>query len=868
MFLKNRLNQFSNLVQTTFFFMKYFHILFIFTLLLFSCQKHPRIAQKEAKSPSHAGESMRMWAMARTFPDGKFHTENYQIAYDFAQQQAQARGGNNVWESLGPKNVGGRTLCLAFHPTDQNVMFAGTASGGLWKTTTAGEGYTAWQYIETGFPVLGISAIAINPENPNEMYLGTGEVYNVENSMPNVAIRVTRGSYGIGILKSMDGGVTWSKSLDWAYGDLKGVQDLKINPLNSNTIFAATTEGLYRSYNAGASWQIVHNKRMAVDIELHPTDTTRLFVTHGSLDDEDVSGIYRSTNAGNSFSKLTTGLPSDYSGKTMLSICKSEPNTIYASVANNVIQDGLYKSINGGNTWTLKSTQNVATYQGWYSHDISANNENPNDVVWVGIEAFISTDGGAGWSKKSSWSAWTFGQVPVGGPEGPENYCHADIHRIYHHWSDPNKVYYATDGGVFVSFDGGNTFEGRNGSLQCTQFYANFSNSTSNGSLGLGGMQDNATAIYTGDDAWTRVIGADGECTGIDPTNDQIMYGSSQYLNMYRSDDGGINGFNSYIAPPDDGTVCFNGPFEVSFSEPATLYAGGTSLWKSTAYGENWQDVSGGTLENNGILNLAICPTDANLVYFSIAPTNTNNIGIFKTSDGGSTISQMEGLPNRMCMDIAFHPTDPNTVYAVFAGFGSAHVWKTNNGGTNWTAIDNGLPDLPTNTILVDPLAANHLYIGNDLGVWHSANAGISWEYFSSDAPKGLLVMHLSVSPANRKLRVATYGLGVWQTDMADITMVGTQNIKSADGISLKINPNPVVDMAEIMVDLTFKNDLTFKIFDAQGKMVSLGTNALNGRFEVGKTSRTIDLKGLKSGSYTLGLEGKGVLKSVLFVKI
>jgi photosystem II stability/assembly factor-like uncharacterized protein len=843
-------------------------LLFVSIALLFACKNQPHSENEENEhNPSQAGESMRMWAMARTFPDGKFHTENYQIAYDFAQQQAQARGGNAPWESLGPKNVGGRTLCLAFHPTDPNIMFAGTASGGLWKTTTAGEGYTAWQYIETGFPVLGVSAVAINPSNPNEMYIGTGEVYNVENSMPNVAIRVTRGTYGIGILKSVDGGITWSKSLDWAYNELKGVQDIKINPLNSNTIFAATTEGLYRSYNAGASWQIIHNKRMAVDIELHPTDTTRLFVTHGSLDDEDVSGIYRSTNAGNSFSKMTAGLPATYSGKALLSVCTSSPNIIFASVGNNFSQEGMYVSNNDGTTWTLKSNENVATYQGWYSHDVAVNPNNPNYVVWVGIEAFKSVDGGNSWSKKSNWWAWTFGQVPVGGPEGPSDYCHADIHRIYHHPLDPGKVYYATDGGVFVSFDGGDTFEGRNGSLQCTQFYANLSNSTTDGNLCLGGMQDNATAIYTGDDAWTRVIGGDGECTGIDPTNDQRMYGSSQYLRMYRSDVGGTDDFNNYIAPPDQGTVCFNGPFEVSNTNPQTIYAGGTSLWKSIDYGDSWNDVTGGTFEGNGILNLEICPTNDNIVYFSTAPIASDNIGVFKTIDGGSTVTQMEGLPNRMCMDIDFHPTNPNVVYAVFGGFGAAHVWKTTNGGETWAAIDNGLPDLPTNTILVDPLDAKHLYIGNDLGVWYSENEGISWELYSANAPKAMLVMHLSVSPANRKLRVATYGLGVWQTDMAETQIISTKEQKNEDAFSFKINPNPVVDVAEINLDLQTKTALTFRIFDHSGKEISLLNNDLNRKYARGNSTASVNLKHLKSGSYVLYLEGRNFKKGVNFIK-
>jgi hypothetical protein len=528
------------------------------------------------RRPSQAGMALQMWGMARTFPDGKFHTEKYATAMEQMRLAAQLRTDrSNTWEALGPKNIGGRTLCLAVNPLDTNILWAGSATGGLWKSTTAGKGAAAWQYVETGFPLLGVSSIALDPSNPDVMYLGTGEVYNVENSMPNVAIRVTRGTYGIGILKSTDGGVSWTKSLDWAYGDLRGVQEVVINPLRPATVFAATSEGLLRSYDAGATWQTIHNKIMAVDIEIKPSDTSVVFVTHGSHQDQSVSGIYRSTNGGNSFVKLSIGLPGSYSGKALIDISKSDPNIMYASIGNVTAQEGLYRSSNGGTSWQKVNSSNVASYQGWYSHDIAIHPQAPNITMWVGIDAWKSVNDGATAIRNSQWSAWYFGYVPAGGPEGPPNYVHADIHGVYYLESDPNKVYLVTDGGIFVSYDGGETFEGRNGGYQTQQFYANLGNSTTNPNLCIGGMQDNATAIYSGDPSWTRVIGGDGECAAIDPGNDQIMYGSSQYLNMLRSDDGGASFFG--IAPPDqdDPQACFNGPFELAPSSPNIIYAGG-----------------------------------------------------------------------------------------------------------------------------------------------------------------------------------------------------------------------------------------------------------------------------------------------------
>src|SRR4029450_6467691 len=135
-----------------------------------------------------------------------------------------------TWEAIGPMNFGGRTLALCFNPLNPNTIFAGSASGGLWRSFTAGIGPNAWHQIETGFPLLGVAAIAINPTDSNEIFIGTGEVYNDQNTGTGFAVRTTRGTYGIGILKSSDGGMTWSKSLDWQYDELKGVQDILINP--------------------------------------------------------------------------------------------------------------------------------------------------------------------------------------------------------------------------------------------------------------------------------------------------------------------------------------------------------------------------------------------------------------------------------------------------------------------------------------------------------------------------------------------------------------------------------------------------------------------------------------------------------------
>lgn len=806
------------------------------------------------ESPSEAGAALGLWAASRMFPDGQFHTEKYMEALAAARAAADRGERNPGWEPIGPVNIGGRTLCLAEHPLDSNIIWMGSASGGIWKTTTGGRGAAAWQRVETGFPVLGVSSIAINPADPKVIYAGTGEVYNLENSLPNIAIRTTRGTYGIGILKSSDGGQSWSKCLDWSYGQLRAVQHILLNPLRPETVYAATTEGLLRSYNAGISWQVVHPLSMAVDIEINPADTSIIYVTHGSLDDNAVSGIYRSENGGNSFEKLTVGLPDSYSGRAKLGMSPSQPGVIYASIGDVLKQVGLYKTNDGGDSWTLINNTDVCKHQGWYSHDVAVYPGSPNTIFWAGFDSWKSEDGGTTVTQKSYWYLWTFGYVPAGGPEGPPDYIHADIHRVYYSMHHPDRLMAVTDGGLFLSHDGGETFEGRNGGYQTQQFYANVGNSSGNPDLCIAGMQDNATAIYRGDPAWTRVLGGDGLSAAIRPGNDNIMYGSYQYLALNRSTNGGINwqGIGSQI----NENAAFNGPFELAPSNPDIMYAGAKSLWRSNNAGQNWTKVTQEVDEGNFIITLAVNPANSGQLYFSTAPSNTDQARVFKYVSGAAP-QLMTGLPNRYCMDINWHPTDQETAWAVFGGFNTQHVWRTVNGGQSWEAMDNGLPDVPVNTMVMDPDNPEIIYIGNDLGVWVSQNGGESWLPHGQDGPQAMLVMHLSVIPQTRKLRVATHGLGMWQINMLEASEA---NIPASPLAGLEVFPNPVRDRANVTYTLSESDEVAVTLSDQTGRQITR-TPFLRETEGIHRT--IIDLGSIPSGVYVLSLLSRkhGILR-------
>ena len=302
-------------------------------------------------------------------------------------------------------------------------------------------------------------------------------------------------------------------------------------------VYAATTEGLYRTVDSGGNWELLLDLPMASHLAINPDNPDIVFLTVGSYQNE-VSGIYRATD-GENFTAIPDA-PSGYTGKARIKIYDGDSNIMYLSAAdsNGTNNYGLYKSTDGGTNWNKVNSQNVPTYQGWYAHDVAIDPTDDDLAIWVGVDLYKTTNSGGSLSQKSYWYNWDFGQTPVGGSEGPGDYVHADIHAVYWHPTIANTVYLACDGGIFVSTDNGENWEGRNGSYQTQQFYANFSSSNTLEDRAIGGMQDNATAIYLGEDSWSRVIGGDGGGAAYHPTNPLIMYGTSQYLGLRKSSNG------------------------------------------------------------------------------------------------------------------------------------------------------------------------------------------------------------------------------------------------------------------------------------------------------------------------------------------
>jgi len=356
---------------------------------------HSEKSESEQLSPSESMNSLDFMNAQRAYPDMVIPKAGFFSGYEDSKMRLN-KGERHLnpldtWQSIGPDNQGGRTLSIAVDPQNPDVIYAGSASGGLWRMTFSSQNNYSWEYIDTGFPVLGVNSIAIDPRDTDVLYIGTGEVYGYQNSDGGLFDRITRGSYGIGLLKSTDRGVTWTKSIDWTLDQRRGILALELNPLNPDIVFAGTTEGTFKSVDAGQTWELIHSELMAVDVAINPADTNIVYISCGNLSTPGV-GIYRSMDSGATWTKLTNGLPSGWSGKTMLDIYKSSPNILYADIANTFETIGLYRSEDNGDTWqqVMGTIVDYATFQGWYAHYVRVDPVDADRLLIGGVNFFVS----------------------------------------------------------------------------------------------------------------------------------------------------------------------------------------------------------------------------------------------------------------------------------------------------------------------------------------------------------------------------------------------------------------------------------------------------------------------------------------------
>jgi photosystem II stability/assembly factor-like uncharacterized protein len=740
--------------------------------------------RKELKE-DHAMEMFDWWYSQRALPFDHIPAGAYQKAildskFKLKKERTvtSAASGGNQWTSLGPNNIGGRILSLAIDPTNTNTIWAGSASGGLWKSTTGGQGSTGWTYVNTGFSTISIGTIAINPTNPNFIYLGTGELSFYQFGL--VGTPGARSSYGMGILRSTDRGTTWNQTdLTWTIPQVTGVQKIIINPINTNSLYAATTEGVYKSSDAGAHWLQSSTILMAMDIVLSPDDTSTIYASHGNLNSTMNPGIYKTTNAGTTWTQLTNGLPSTNFGRTALAISPAAPSTIYAGISNGDPNNGgligLFKSSDRGTSWMLVTNANYVSSQGWYDNVVAVNPNTPDSIYCAGLDVYLSINGGSVLAPISDWSAYYMGTPSPGGSEGSTSYVHADQHAIVFDPVLRKTIYIGTDGGVFKSNDGGFTFFGVNGGLTTTQFYNGFASANDDSTIALGGLQDNGVIKYQGSSSWRKVDAGDGGWNAIDPTNHNILYDEYVYLSLSKSTNGGASFFsidNNLPGGPDNAN--FIAPFILSPSSPNILYAGTKNIYKSTDGGINWVPTNNGANLNGtkiSCIGVSSGSSDTVLTATGSSISSSPVFQVFATTNGGQIWSNVTGtLPSRYPTDIVFDPTNSMTVYITYSGYGTPHLFRTTNLGRTWMDISSGV-DIPHQSVTVDPIDPGNIYVGTDLGVYHSSDYGASWEDFNTGMNPAM-VLDLSISAGNQAIRAATFGSGVYERKLVHIPQV------------------------------------------------------------------------------------------------
>jgi photosystem II stability/assembly factor-like uncharacterized protein len=477
--------------------------------------------------------------------------------------------------------------------------------------------------------------------------------------------------------------------------------------------------------------------------------------------------------------------------------------------------------------------------------------------VVSGVYSYRSSDGGRTFSRVSH-TDWYYGVSPVGGPEGDPDYIHADIHCFARHPTQPNVIFFGTDGGVFRSTDFGYTFAARNGGYQTTQFYNGFTSSFIDEDFAVGGLQDNSTVIYLGDDAWARTLGGDGGFTGLFPEQPDVVLGSTQYGNIYRSNNRGVSWTRINDVMRGVGDVVFIAPFVIAPSNRSIIYAGRTHVWRTDNRGEIWH-VPGGAdeLDGNPVLSLSVYSGDADVVWAATAPAGTR-AGVFHSGNGGQSWENVTGnLPDRYPVDIIAGGGGVGSAYVVFSGFGTSHLFRTRDGGASWEDIGTGLPDIPSSAFIYDPQNVEHLYFGNDFGVWFSPDGGGTWHPFTDGMPTGALVMDLSISHQSQTIRAVTHGLGVWERPLVS---TDTSPPEPAEEIVLRQNyPNPFNGRTIIAYELVQSDYVRLYLYNTRGERVK---TLVEGIQPQGFNYVSLSSRGLPSGIYIYRLEVGGEVHS------
>jgi photosystem II stability/assembly factor-like uncharacterized protein len=664
--------------------------------------------------------------------------------------------GLGYWDS-GPQLDAGRVDAIALHPTAAGTMFVASPNGGLWSTLSGG---ASWNPLFDAQCTLLMSTVKIDPVNPSIMY---------------AAAAFSSGA-GCAIFRSTDGGASWASfNGNLGFNAYSGpISEFYIDPASAGSttsttlIFTFSSSGIYRSSNSGTTWLHPFLFGRVHSIVALPNQPSVLFagVADNATTASTRSGLYRSVDNGVTWTQLSSGAVDFTStGRIQLAVSPAQPHSVWILAGSNASSfQFVSKWDNVTNTLTQQAAAGIDLSSGGRTHfgtqarydlAIAVDPTNASRIYIAGVRAFRSTDGGA-----------TFAVM------GTEIHC--DWHTIVISSANARQLYAGTDGGVFSSTDGGDTWTSRNYGLAISMYYPGISQHPTDPNVVLGGLQDNGSLLANGTQVSNGVQpGGDGGFAAINYSSPSTIWTTCQWMTSGPCLTKRISTATGFSYPNvRNGIVItdraqFLPPLVMDPVSPTTLYFGTMRLYKTVNDGVLWTALSADLSKGTGsIKTIAPSQSDPQTVYVG---TSDGNVQV--TRDGGTTWTLITtGLPNRTVTDIAVDRTNAARAVVTFSGLGTPHAYITSDAGVTWTSASGSLADIPVNAVvMVDE--ANHFFVGNDVGVFETTDAGLTW----TNTPGGLpyvVVNDLSYNTTTKQLVAATYGRGLFKYSLLNPSAV------------------------------------------------------------------------------------------------
>jgi photosystem II stability/assembly factor-like uncharacterized protein len=680
--------------------------------------------------------------------------------------------GTSNWVQLGPTAipkgqtyssarvlVTGRVTAIVVDPTNTNIIYIGTAQGGVWKTTDGGLNWSPKTDNEVS---LAIGALAMDPSNHLVLYAGTGEGNFSGDSY-----------YGLGVLQTSNGGNSWTILAQPTFTGTRFCR-IAVTPGAPSRLFAATGYGLYRSVNSGVAWAQMTGSGIpgfnATDVCIDPATPTTVYAAFWG------NGIYKTTNANAAaptWTKLAGGLPASGFTRIALGLSPTSPQTIYALMAglSNLspslayLVNNFLVSTDGGNTWTsIPLPGGNIGGQGFYNLNVAVDPTTPDIVYLSGISV---------WKAVRSSGTWTITNIG--------STIHPDNHAFEVQPGNHSILYAGSDGGIYKSIDGGATWSDTINEGPCiTQFEFIDHHPTSDAVI-FGGTQDNGTEQFRNSPVFNHADDGDGGYCAVDRLQPNNVISTYYGPSPKRSTLAGKFGTWLSVSGGITGNSLFYPPIALDETNPSNIALGTTLINLDAAQGTGGWPIKVNLPGITGNVT-AIHYVNSNLIY-----VGTTNGQVFRLSKSGTTWTanaiNATPLPGQWIWDIVALPNNVNEVIVVMSSFGISHVWHgavaTTGTSATWTNISGTgsgtLPDIPVNALAIDPLAPNTYYIATDVAVYQTINGGTTWTPFSQGLPN-CAVFDLRLHNPTRLLRAATHGRGLWErrldvTSMPDVDL-------------------------------------------------------------------------------------------------